>query len=151
VQHHRPPAARRDDEALLPAEQGSARLRPLRVLLVLLQDVGETPRLGFDRVVAARDGGGHPARLPVPFALVGDLGDGGEPGQVRCDRVFVVRGRRRASPFRRPDARAERGAGWVPHGRAGGPDRPCGRRPPPCRMPPAAPSGRAPVADRLGG
>ncbi len=87
MHQHRARDARRDDEALLAADQWPSGLGRLRVLLVVLHDVGSPPGLGIDHVAAPRNGGGCPACLLVPVAFVaGDVGNGGQFGQLRRDR-----------------------------------------------------------------
>lgn len=55
VYDHRVSGACRDDEVPIVADQRPARLHRDRILLILLHDVGGSPRFGFDRIVPARD------------------------------------------------------------------------------------------------
>lgn len=87
VQQHCLSAARRDEEASFPADHRSARLSRLRVLLIVLHDVGRSPGLGIDHVAASRNGGRCPACLLVPVTLVvEDVRDGSKLGQLPRDR-----------------------------------------------------------------
>ncbi|MCX4409907.1 MULTISPECIES: hypothetical protein [unclassified Streptomyces] len=79
MQQHCLSAARRDDEAFFPADRRSARLSRLRVLLIVLHDVGRSPGLGIDHVAAPRNG------VLVSLLGVDARDDAGKIGHAEVD------------------------------------------------------------------